>query len=39
MHGPFIKLNVSLMLACLGTPDLIIDNRTVFFSVLANYLL
>jgi len=23
-HGPFINLNVSLMLACLGTPDLII---------------
>ena len=29
-HGPFINLNVSLMLACLGTPDLI---TVLFFSV------
>jgi len=28
-HGPFISLNVSLMLACLGTPDLI--TVVVFF--------
>jgi len=30
LHGPFINLNVSLMLACLGTPDLI---TVLFFSV------
>ena len=35
-HGPFINLNVSLMLACLGTPDLI---TVLFFGVLAKYLL
>jgi len=29
-HGPFINLNVSLMLAYLGTPDLI---TVLFFSV------
>jgi len=38
---PFINLNVSLMLACLLLlfRDTWLDNRTIFFGVLANYLL